>query len=150
MEKIYPLLLFTVFSLAFSQLFAQEKSKAILSAPDTSNIFICQFPENPQFPGGEEAMFKYLKERIPYPESKENPEGLAVISFLVTKTGEIKEILILKSTEPAFDSAVVKAVNEMPKWIPGKQNGKIQDMRFTMPIRFGLYSSGSIKEKRKK
>ncbi len=101
--------------------------------------FICH--HLPEYPGGHEAMMKFLSENIQYPkEAKEKEcEGRSIIRFTVTETGKIDSVIILKSAgNEQLDEEAVRVVKLMPDWIPMKINGKGLRERMVLPIVFKL------------
>ena len=94
----------------------------------------------PQYPGGQIAMLKYIMENIKYPEQamKKGIQGRVVVSFIVEKDGRISNVRLLRSVESSLDKEAVRVVKSMPKWSPGKQNGKPVRVRFNVPVMFKL------------
>ncbi|CAM3621030.1 energy transducer TonB [Pontibacter korlensis] len=94
----------------------------------------------PSFPGGEMEMMKYLGKNIRYPAAAQRAgvEGLVVLSFVVSKTGEISDIQVVKNLGAGTDEEAVRVVKTMPKWTPGKQNGRAVPVRYTLPVRFTI------------
>ena len=94
----------------------------------------------PTFPGGETEMLKYLAKNIRYPAAAQRAgvEGLVVLSFVVSKTGEISEIQVVKNLGAGTDEEAMRVVKTMPKWTPGKQNGRAVPVRYTLPVRFTI------------
>ncbi|WP_317164380.1 energy transducer TonB [Pontibacter russatus] len=94
----------------------------------------------PTFPGGESEMMKYLGKNIRYPAAAQRAgiEGIVVLSFVVSKTGEISEIQVIKSLGGGTDEEAVRVVKSMPKWTPGKQNGRAVPVRYTLPVRYTI------------
>ena len=94
----------------------------------------------PSFPGGMAALMKYLSENVKYPEQaeKESIQGRVVCKFDVGEDGSISDITVAKSVDPLLDAEAVRVIELMPKWIPGKQNGKPSKMKYTLPITFRL------------
>ncbi len=105
--------------------------------PDSSKIFGVA-EEMPSFPGGEKALMQYIKDNTYYP--KEMCEGAAqgrvMVGFVVNEDGSISDIKVLRSLTPEFDEVAVKIVKGMPKWNPGKQNGKAVKTKYTVPVSF--------------
>jgi protein TonB len=95
---------------------------------------------NPAFPGGEEAMMKYLSSHIRYPSVAERNklEGLVVVQFVVNEAGAITDMVILKKLGGGTDEEAMRVIKNMPPWQPGKQNGRPVKVRFTLPIRFTI------------
>ena len=95
----------------------------------------------PQFPGGMAAMMKWIKENVKYPvESLEKgSQGKAIVSFVVEPDGSISNVEIVRGTsDKLLDNEAIRLVKSMPKWAPGKQQGKNVRVRFTVPISFTL------------
>ncbi|GAB3823071.1 energy transducer TonB [Pontibacter rugosus] len=94
----------------------------------------------PTFPGGESEMLKYLGKNIRYPAvaQRAGVEGLVVLSFVVGRTGEISEIQVIKNLGAGTDEEAMRVVKSMPKWTPGKQNGRAVPVRYTLPVRFAI------------
>ena len=81
--------------------------------------------DKPTFPGGEEALKKYLKENVKYPEiSKENGvEGIVAVGFIVETDGSLKDVKVIKFVDPDLEKEAVRVVSGMPNWIPAENNG---------------------------
>ena len=94
----------------------------------------------PQFPGGQIAMLKYIMENIKYPEQamKEGIQGRVTVRFIVEKDGRVSNVRLLRSVQPALDKEAIRVVKSMPKWTPGKHNGKPVRVRFNLPVMFKL------------
>ena len=94
----------------------------------------------PQYPGGQIAMLKYLMENIKYPKQimEEGIQGRVTVSFIVEKDGRVSNVRLLRSVQPSLDKEAIRVVKSMPKWTPGKQNGKPVRVRFNLPIMFKL------------
>ncbi|HSI90347.1 MAG TPA: energy transducer TonB, partial [Adhaeribacter sp.] len=108
-------------------------------APAVEEIFT--FVEQaPQFPGGDAAMMKYLGENIKYPAiaQRNGLEGLVVVSFVVNRKGEISDIQVMKPLGGGLSEEAVRVIKGMPKWTPGKQNGREVNVRYNLPVRFTI------------
>lgn len=94
----------------------------------------------PQFPGGQIAMLQYLMKNIKYPEQamKEGIQGRVAVSFIVEKDGSISNVKPVLSVHPLLNKEAVRVVKSMPKWSPGKHNGKPVRVRFNLPVMFKL------------
>lgn len=102
---------------------------------DSSKPFIT-VEQMPRFPGGEVAMHKFINENLKIPASVYEPgiQGRVTIRFVVSKTGEVTDVTVIRGVEPAYDKEVARVIRSMPKWIPGKQNGVTVPVYFTLPI----------------
>ena len=109
------------------------------TADNTNNIFIYA-EEMPEFNGGEKAMMNYIGKKINYPTAaqRENIQGLVVVTFVVAPNGEIRDAEVIKGLGYGTDEEALRVVKGMPKWKPGKQNGKPVSVRYTLPIRFSM------------
>ncbi len=92
----------------------------------------------PEFPGGMEALFKYMAENMKYPEDakKQQVEGRVLVQFIVETDGSVSNTEVLKRVFPSLDAEAVRVISGMPKWIPGKQNGKVVRVKYTIPVSF--------------
>jgi TonB family protein len=98
--------------------------------------------KNPEFPGGYAEMQKFLRDNIEYPSSAKEDEiqGTVFVQFIVNKTGKISNTRILRGIGQAYDEEAIRVVNEMPDWLPGKQNGRDVPVLFQIPVKFYLQS----------
>ncbi|MDU1891474.1 MAG: TonB family protein [Dysgonomonas sp.] len=94
----------------------------------------------PQFPGGDGEMYKYIKDNLKYPvvDQEMGIQGKVTVRFVVSKTGDITDIQVLKGVSPSCDKEAARVIKSMPRWIPGKQQGNPVHVYFTMPIVFKL------------
>ena len=95
----------------------------------------------PEFPGGQQALFKYLGETVKYPViAQENGiQGRVICQFVVNKDGSIVDVVVVRSSgEPSLDKEAIRVINSMPKWKPGKQRGKPVRVKYTVPVNFRL------------
>ena len=95
----------------------------------------------PEFPGGQQAMMKYIGENIKYPViAQENGiQGRVICQFVIEKDGRVTDIQVVRSSgEPSLDKEAVRVINSMPKWKPGKQRGKPVRVKYTIPVNFRL------------
>ena len=94
----------------------------------------------PSFPGGMEALMKFISENVKYPKEAEEKglQGRVVVRYIIEKDGSISEVEIAKSVNEYLDAEAIRVVNAMPKWIPGKQKGENVRVKFTIPITFRL------------
>jgi TonB family protein len=92
----------------------------------------------PSFPGGESALYEFIESNLQYPEEakKNNEHGLVVVTFYVEKDGTITNARILRGRTPSLDAEALRIVSIMPKWEPGKMNGELKRVNYSLPIRF--------------
>lgn len=96
--------------------------------------------QQPNFPGGKEELFKYLAYNMIYPAdaAKNKVEGRVLVTFVIEHDGSISNVNVVNSVYPSLDKEAIMVVSEMPKWIPGKANGKTVRVKYTIPITFRL------------
>ena len=107
---------------------------------DTTQVY--QVVEQmPEFPGGSNGLMAYLRNSIIYPQEARdaNIQGKCFVTFVVDSNGKIKDARVQKSSgNEALDKESVCVVESMPRWTPGKQNGKNVAVQYTLPIMFRL------------
>jgi len=106
---------------------------------DTTDIYDV-VEQMPQFPGGADALMKYLTENIHYPiiAFENGVQGRVICHFIVTAKGKIDRVEILRSLDPACDKEAYRVVKSLPKFIPGKQKGVNVSVWYTLPVIFKL------------
>jgi len=112
-----------------------------LQAENNGNSEVFTFVEQmPQFPDGERELFRFLSENIQIPTSPRlgGIQGRVISQFVVNSDGRISDIKIIRSLDPFLDAEVVRVIETMPKWIPGKKNGEAVNAQFTLPVRFQI------------
>ena len=95
---------------------------------------------DPEFPGGIEALYKYLAENITYPQQAKDSgiQGRVYVTFVVEKDGSITGAKVLRGIGGGCDEEALRVVNAMPKWTPGKQLGEPVRVQFNLPVVFKL------------
>ena len=89
-----------------------------------------------QFPGGDAALLKYINRHMVIPDECRQAVGaVCLLQFVVTKTGEVGEVKVLRSSVPQLDSIAVNTVKHLPRFTPARQNGKPVNIWYTLPIR---------------
>ena len=96
--------------------------------------------QHPVFPGGLEKLYQYLGKNIKYPKTayKQKAQGNVILQFVVSKTGKIENIEVVRSLHPDLDRESVRVTAGMPSWEPGLQEGVPVNVRYTLPIRYKL------------
>lgn len=94
----------------------------------------------PSFPGGQAVLMKYIADHLKYPTiAQENgTQGRVICQFVVAKDGSVQNVKVVRSLDPYCDKEAVRVIQSLPKWIPGKQNGKAVPVYYTVPILFKL------------
>jgi protein TonB len=96
--------------------------------------------EMPSFPGGKQAAIQFIADRLRYPqyEHQIGLEGIVYVQFVVDREGNITDIEILRSPSEGFAKEAIRVLQLMPKWNPGRNNGRFVPVYYTLPIRFKL------------
>ncbi len=116
-----------------------ELPEAVVEDPNANQVF-AHVEEMPLFPGGEEAFVKYLYS-VPYPPmARENGiSGRVFVYFVIEKDGSISDVKLQRGVGAGgLDEAAVNWIKKMPKWSPGKQNGRPARVQYTVPFNFTL------------
>lgn len=108
---------------------------------DDDKIFYA-VEQQAEFPGGLQAMMKFLQKNIKYPASAKRMgiEGKVFVKFIVDKEGGISAIEIMKGMNADLDKEAIRVIKLMPPWKPGKQNGRSVKSQFVLPVYFKLDS----------
>jgi len=96
--------------------------------------------EEPEFPGGYPAMYKFLSNNIKYPPMAKhaNVQGKVYVQFVVETDGSITDVKVLRGIGSGCDKEAVRVVKMMPKWKPGKQQGRNVRVSFKLPVKYKL------------
>lgn len=92
----------------------------------------------PQFPGGEQALLKFISENITFPESEYDNIGthLVIVKFEVGADGKVANPEVVRSQGEAFDKAALDVINKLPAFKPGTVNGEPVAVWYTLPVKF--------------
>ena len=125
-----------------------NKEEVVIAAPveapeeeEEEEVVFVVVESMPEFPGGQQALFKYLGDNVKYPViAQENGiQGRVICQFVVNKDGSIVDIEVVRSGgDPSLDKEAIRVIKSMPKWKPGKQRGKPVRVKFTLPVNFKL------------
>ena len=103
--------------------------------------------EMPEFPGGIEGLMEYVAKNVKYPESarENNLQGRVIVKFVIEKDGTVTNVEVGRGWGNELDDEAVRVVKAMPKWKPGKQDGKPVRVSFMLPINFILGNEMPVK-----
>lgn len=115
-------------------------SVKLMEAPLADNVTA------PQYPGGKEALYEYLKSNIKYPELlvKIKMEGEVDVKFRILETGAVTDVEILRGFDPLADDEVVRVVKGMRHWAPGTLNGR--DIFFEQKVTVSFHITDALLE----
>lgn len=139
-----PLAMLLIFACARNTEIKNEISEGQVINTGGMEVFTV-VEQMPEFPGGEDAMFKFLKDNIKYPEEarKQGISGRVFVTFVIEADGEISNIEMLREIGGGCDEEAMRVVSIMPKWEPGYQKGVAVRVQFNLPIKFTLGKSKS-------
>ncbi|MDR2475960.1 MAG: TonB family protein [Bacteroidales bacterium] len=117
-----------------------EAVKDPIPMPPTETDPLPFTDQMPVFPGGQQEMMNFLNQHLRYPQVAidEHIQGKVVVQFVVNTKGEISRVKILAPLHPTCDKEAIRLIKSMPNWIPGRKNGELVSVYFTIPIRFLL------------
>ena len=121
-------------------LVSDGKEYATLAA-ESEGVFDYNVVEiKPSFPGGDESLYNYLSKNILYPEEAliAGIQGRVHCSFIVEKDGSISHVKVVKNYTKELDDEAVRVLSLMPKWTPGKIDGKYVRVRHIVVVTFRI------------
>ena len=117
----------------------EDLKQVVTEAPVEEEVFD-MVEQAPQFPGGQAELMSWLGKNIRYPViAQENGiQGRVICQFVVGSDGSVRDIKVMRGVDPSLDKEAIRVIQSMPKWIPGRQNGKAVSVRYTLPVTFRL------------
>lgn len=131
-----------IFILTVFSTYSQVKS-------DTTKMIYTFVDEDAEYPGGYQAMTKYIQTSVVYPNDAalRNITGTVYIQFIVGADGEISSVRVQRGVYKSLDEEAFRVISEMPEWKPGLIEGKPVAQYYSIPITFQLEG---VKKKRRK
>lgn len=127
--------LFLIFICFIQNIFSQSKNtETSISLTEDQIYNTTGLDVTPEFPGGVQKFHKFVNENYIKPNEKSNLKGKIYTTFIIEKDGSLTDIKILKDLGFGTGNEAIRVLNLSPKWIPGKQNGKIVRVLFSAPI----------------
>ena len=124
----------------------ETETEVVIAAPveapveeEEEEVVFVVVESMPEFPGGQQALFKYLSENVKYPViAQENGiQGRVICQFVVNRDGSIVDVEVVRSGgDPSLDKEAVRVIKSMPKWKPGKNMGKPVRCFYQVPVTF--------------
>jgi protein TonB len=118
--------------------------------PDNNEVFVptkkdpfIVVEEMPEYPGGNNALLKYVGENIMYPSDARNNniEGKVILKFVVNADGSVDRIEIIRSIDPSLDEEAIRVVKTLQRFRPGKQGGVPVPVWFALPVVFKIVNN---------
>ena len=117
-------------------------------APDTVNVNgkktsvyeLQSLDSEPEYPGGVSGLMSFLGQNLVYPESavQNNIQGKVLVKFVVTKEGNVANVEVIQSVDPALDAEAVRVVSLMKGFTPGILNGEKVNVWYVLPVNYRL------------
>jgi periplasmic protein TonB len=116
-----------------------DGDKKVTKEEDTDVTFMV-VEQSPEFINGIKAMYQFLSNNMKYPSvaRENNIEGTVYVGFVVGKDGTIRDVKVKRGIAGGCNEEAIRVVELMPKWNPGKQNGRPVSVAYTIPIKFKL------------
>ncbi|MFD2572843.1 TonB family protein [Spirosoma soli] len=94
--------------------------------------------QQPEYPGGMQALGQYMQRNLRYPgKARQNKiEGSVLIRFTVTADGAIDDVFVEKGIGGGCNEEATRLISQMPRWRPGRQNGRAIDVQYVLPVEF--------------
>ena len=133
MKKLILMLL-----MAVCCLMTANAQKTVVSQTDQKVFDTVE--QMPEYPGGMQAMIEFLQTNMKYPEdaAKQKVEGRVMVQFVVETDGSVSDVHVAKQVFPSLDAEAIRVVQAMPKWMPGKEKGKVVRVKYNLPIVFRM------------
>ena len=111
----------------------------VLQKPIDSKVYTA-VEQMPFFPGGDNALMKYIASHLQYPPMAEEQgiQGKCIVQFVVTSTGDIGEVKIIRSLSPECDNEAKRLISTLPRFNPGQQDGQPVNVWYTTLVSFRL------------
>jgi len=92
----------------------------------------------PEFPGGEEALKRFLQSNLRMPENNLEAGSHVKVTarFVVGPDGKVRDIEIMQAADEAFNREVRRVIFKMPDWKPGMQHKRKVAVYFILPVSF--------------
>ena len=124
------------------------KSETLQPQATQDNQIYTVVDVQPQFPGGESALMEFLKNNVKYPAdcAEQKVQGRVILMFTVEKDGSVTNVEDMRSPDPRLTKEAKRVINSMPKWTPGKHEGKAVRVKYVLPVSFKLDVEKSVKK----
>ncbi|MBV5281190.1 MAG: energy transducer TonB [Paludibacter sp.] len=117
-----------------------EQPKTTITHSASTNGIYDVVEKMPEYPGGDQALMEFLSKHIKYPTVAQESriQGKVILGFVVSKSGKVEDVQILRSLDPNLDKEALRVVKLLGYWKPGEQGGKKVSVRYTLPVVFRL------------
>lgn len=128
----------------------QENQNIIPSKPPTTYTVVDRMPcllgceqlltEEERKSCTQKALLSYIHQNLTYPPLARNAgiEGTVIVSFVIDKSGDLRDLTIIRDIGAGCGNAAVKVIKELEKWVAGSQNNHAVHVKYTLPVKFKL------------
>ncbi|MBL7952466.1 MAG: energy transducer TonB [Flavobacteriales bacterium] len=113
---------------------------AVIGIDEKAPQVFTMVEEMPEFPGGQQALMKYMSSHLQYPEiaKEDGIQGKVFLSFVVQEDGSLRDVRVIRGVHPSLDREAMRVAKSMPLWKPGKNMGKVCCVQYNLPVNFVL------------
>jgi TonB family protein len=117
-----------------------EGEFALSEDSESTAIFFTGPEDMPEFPGGDAALIDFIINHTVYPASaiRDRVEGRVYVQFAIEKDGSVSVLGIRRGVRQDLDDAAMAVARQMPVWKPGKFDGELRRIIFTIPVYYSL------------
>lgn len=123
-----------------SLLTGMVSARQVVDKTEEDNTIYERVETDPAFPGGLGALMSHIAKNQRYPllAQEKREQGKVVVSFVIEKDGSVGEVNLVQKVSPALDNEAIRVVKTLPKFTPGKINGRVVRSKMSLPITFRL------------
>jgi protein TonB len=106
---------------------------------DTANIIFEVVDQMPKYPGGDSTLISFIQKnltQLPVTQCYNGLSAKVICRFIVDTDGSLSNFTILRSLDPTCDKEAIRVLKLLPKFIPGKLNGRVVRVYYTFPVSF--------------
>ena len=97
------------------------------------------YDQLPEYPGGIDSLKVFISKNLKWPnDGQDDFQGTVIVSVIVESDGSLTNKTILRGIYDLADKEALRIIDKMPKWIPGKYEGKVVPVKYCIPIKFKM------------
>lgn len=124
-------------TVAFCASAAMAQSKDTPAQGNNENYIFTTVETAPEYPGGTEALYQFLAANFKHPGHQDTEcSGKVYVTFVVEKDGSVSNAKVLREDCKGYGEEALRVVKLMPKWKPGRSQGKPVRVQYNLPINF--------------
>ncbi|HMN05274.1 MAG TPA: energy transducer TonB [Flavobacteriales bacterium] len=107
----------------------RDLAEKMYNADPLRNIVYTMAQTMPQYPGGEKAMVRYVRQQVG------KPQGNAMASFIVEKDGQVSDVQVTGVSNAVMAEQIASAISGTSGWEAGRQDGQPVRVQMRVPIK---------------